>query len=121
MDLRYHKHRALAGHIVALIRGTLAEDPDICISLYKIKAHNGRIGNECADRIAKRATHKCEDLDSENSSGENPEKQYNRPTRNFDLPESLVIFAVATQGSLKATSGFLFFSFLFFSSNFKFR
>ena len=56
MDLRYHKHREMAGHVIQLIREILAEDPDIQITIYKIKAHNGRIGNECADRTAKRAT-----------------------------------------------------------------
>jgi ribonuclease HI len=56
MDLRYHKHREMAGHVIKLIREILAEDPDIQITIYKIKAHNGRIGNECADITAKRAT-----------------------------------------------------------------
>ena len=53
MDLRYHKHRDLLELIVAAMRNlTSMGEP---IHLYKVRAHNGDIGNELVDAVAKRA------------------------------------------------------------------
>jgi ribonuclease HI len=53
MDLRYHKHRDLLELIVASMRDlTSLGQP---IYLYKVRAHNGDIGNELVDAVAKRA------------------------------------------------------------------
>ena len=55
MDLKNHKHREMAGHIVDRIRQMLEADPDLTIQLFKVKAHSGDIGNEIVDQDAKRA------------------------------------------------------------------
>ena len=53
MDLRYHKHRELLELIVATMRTMTADGSEI--HLFKVRAHNGDIGNELVDEVAKRA------------------------------------------------------------------
>ena len=58
MSLRTHLHRELLESIVSLINAS-----SVPIRLYKVKAHSGVIGNECADVLAKEAALRGMDTD----------------------------------------------------------
>ena len=66
MNLRNHKHREMIGHIVAAMQDILNDPtvgPQEKIHLCKVKAHNGLVGNDIVDGIAKEAAHRTKKID----------------------------------------------------------
>ena len=53
MDLHRHTHKASLDTIIAAMRSLLDRDPTHRITLLKVKAHSGDIGNEVSDISAK--------------------------------------------------------------------
>jgi exonuclease III/ribonuclease HI len=62
MTLQTHLHRRLLQNIVDAIKA-LTPRTDSHIHLFKVKAHSGVIGNECADTLAKQAAEQGEACD----------------------------------------------------------
>ena len=76
MDTRRHTHKAAIDAILQAMRSLLAKDPSHRITILKVKAHTGDIGNEMADRTADWATKHPDRCDLTMPADSEP--QYNR-------------------------------------------
>jgi ribonuclease HI len=74
MDIRYHKHREMLEHIVGDIRQLTSDG--VPLAFYKVKAHNGDIGNEIVDQTAKAAA--LSDSPCDLTVPVNPEPSYTK-------------------------------------------